>query len=48
MAYSSLSFATAKPLLDKEMARSRILCMCCGKTETDSRKGAPGPSEEGN
>ena len=39
---------TAKPLLDKEMARSRMLCMCCGQTETDSRKGAPGPSEEGN
>jgi len=45
---SAKSFATAKPLLDKEMARSRMLCQCCGKTETDKRKGAPGPSEEGN
>lgn len=45
---SGLSFATCKPLLDKDMARSRLLCQCCGKNETDLRKNAPGPSEEGN
>ena len=45
---STLSFATAKPSLDTEMARSRMLCMCCGKTEDAKRKLAPGPSEEGN
>jgi len=42
------SFKTAKPLLDTEMARCRLLCQCCGKTETDARVHAPGPSEEGN
>lgn len=46
--HSAKSFKTAKPLLDTEMARSRMLCQCCGKTETDARALAPGPSEEGN
>jgi len=45
---SHLTFEKAKPKLDKEMARCRLLCMCCGKTETDTRKKAPGPSEEDN
>jgi len=45
---SCKSFKTAKPLLDKEMARSRMLCQCCGKTETEERVDVPGPSEEGN
>lgn len=40
------TFKKCKPLLDKEMARCRLLCMCCNKTETDARKHAPGPSEE--
>lgn len=44
--YSTLK--VAKPLLDKEIARCRLLCMCCGRTETDARNSAPGPSEEGN
>ena len=43
-----VSLAKAKPKLDAEMARCRLLCMCCGKRETDERKSAPGPSEEGN
>ena len=42
------SLETAKPKLDTEMARSRFLCRCCAKIETDSRKTVPGPSEEGN
>ena len=42
------SFKTARAELDKEMARSRLLCMNCGKVETDERKHAPGASEEGN
>jgi len=45
---STLSYATCKPKLDKEMARCRLLCMCCGKTETEERALEPGPSEEGN
>ena len=45
---SSQSFKTAKPELDREMGRSRLLCQNCGKVETDKRKHAPGPSEEGN
>jgi len=45
---SRQSCATAKPLLKKEMKRCRMLCMCCGKTETASRALAPGPSEEGD
>ena len=45
---NGLCFAKAKPKLDTDMARSRMLCQCCGKTETDKRKLAPGPSEEGN
>lgn len=45
---SRRSFKTAKPLINKEIERCRILCMCCAKTETDARKSCPGPSEEGN
>lgn len=45
---SRLSYKSAEPLLDAEMARCRLLCMCCGKTETEERTDAPGPSEEGN
>tara|TARA_X000001036_G_scaffold163351_1_gene155037 strand:- start:6 stop:905 length:900 start_codon:yes stop_codon:yes gene_type:complete len=45
---SRQSFDTAKPKLDREMGRSRMLCMNCGKVETDARQRAPGPSEEGN
>jgi hypothetical protein len=43
-----ISFKTAKPLLDREMERCRLLCMCCGQVETDARATEPGPSEEGN
>jgi len=46
--HSTTSYATCKPKLDTEMARSRMLCMCCGKTEDAKRNLAPGPSEEGN
>ncbi len=46
--HSAQSFDTAKPKLDREMGRSRLLCMNCGKCETDTREHAPGPSEEGN
>ncbi len=42
------SFDTAKPLIDIEINRSRILCQNCGHVETQERKKAPGPSEEGN
>ena len=45
---SNRSFKTAKPLIDKEIERCRLLCMCCAKTETDARNSCPGPSEEGN
>ena len=45
---SRRSFKTQKPLIDKEIKRSRLLCMCCAKTETDERNDCPGPSEEGN
>ena len=34
--------------LDREMGRSRMLCMNCGHVETQARQRAPGPSEEGN
>ena len=46
--HSRLIFKTCKPKLDREMDRSRLLCQNCGKVETDKRKHAPGPSEEGN
>ena len=46
--HDSRSFKTAKPELDLEMARSRLLCQNCGHVETQERKNAPGPSEEGN
>ena len=46
--HSAQSFDTCKLKLDQEMGRSRLLCMNCGKCETDARKHAPGPSEEGN
>ena len=39
---------TCKPELDREMGRSRLLCMNCGHAETQARQRAPGPSEEGN
>lgn len=42
------SLATAKPRIDEEIARCRLLCMCCGQVETGKRASAPGPSEEGN
>ena len=45
---STRYFKTVKPLIDKEIKRSRLLCMCCAKTETDARNSCPGPSEEGN
>jgi len=45
---SGRSLKTEKPKIDREIARSRLLCMCCAKTETDERKSRPGASEEGN
>ena len=45
---SAQSFDTAKPKLDQDMGRSRMLCMNCGHVETQAREHAPGPSEEGN
>jgi hypothetical protein len=45
---SHLSFAKAKPKIDKELKRCRILCFCCALTETNSRATVPGPSLEGN
>tara|TARA_X000001036_G_scaffold418897_1_gene438180 strand:- start:6 stop:899 length:894 start_codon:yes stop_codon:yes gene_type:complete len=48
IAASTQSFETCKPELDREMGRSRMLCMNCGHVETQARQRAPGPSEEGN
>ena len=45
---SKQSFNTCKSKLDREMGRSRMLCQNCGHVETQARKRAPGPSEEGN
>ena len=45
---SGQSFEMAKMKLDREMGRCRLLCQNCGHVETQARKGAPGPSEEGN
>ena len=42
------SFNTAKPELDNEIGRCRMLCMNCGFVETQARRCKPGPSEEGN
>tara|TARA_B110000902_G_scaffold10347_2_gene12552 strand:- start:952 stop:1065 length:114 start_codon:yes stop_codon:yes gene_type:complete len=33
-------------VIDKEIARCRLLCINCSKVETDARADAPGPSEE--
>jgi len=45
---SCRSFETQKPKIDREIARSRMLCMCCADTENQARKSCPGASEEGN
>jgi len=45
---SHLSLKTEKPKIDREIARSRMLCMCCAETENQARKSCPGASEEGN
>ena len=45
---SGNSFQTARPLIDKEIRRSRMLCMCCADAENQARRSCPGPSEEGN
>jgi len=45
---STRSFKTEKPKIDREIARSRLLCMCCAETENQARKSCPGASEEGN
>ena len=45
---SALSFETAKPRIDKEVKRCRLLCQCCARTETGQRNDCPGASEEGN
>jgi hypothetical protein len=45
---SCRSFETAKPKIDREIARSRMLCMCCAETENRQRESCPGASEEGN
>ena len=45
---SHLSFKTEKPNIDREIGRSRMLCMCCADTENQARKSRPGASEEGN
>ena len=39
---------TKQPKIDKEINRARMLCQCCAFVETEKRKAAPGPSEEGN
>jgi hypothetical protein len=39
---------TVKPKIDKEVARCRVLCQCCGHVETLERASEPGASEEGN
>ena len=39
---------TDKPKIDKEVARCRMLCQCCGHVETLARRAEPGASEEGN
>jgi hypothetical protein len=45
---SCRSFETQKPKIDKEIGRSRMLCMCCAETENRQRESCPGASEEGN
>jgi len=45
---STRSFKTEKPKIDKEIARSRMLCMCCADAENQARESCPGASEEGN
>ena len=45
---SKRTFDNDKGRLDREIARCRLLCMCCGQVETDERATEPGPSEEGN
>lgn len=42
----TIKLATLKPMIDKEIARCRLLCKNCNKVETDARADAPGPSEE--
>jgi len=48
LVHSRRSFETEKPLIDREIRRSRMLCMCCADTENQARKSCPGASEEGN
>ena len=38
---SRQAFNAAKPKLDREMGRSRLLCMNCGHVETQVRQRAP-------
>ena len=45
---SHRTFHTIKPKIDKEVARCRMLCQCCGHVETLARRAEPGASEEGN
>ena len=45
---SHRTFHTIKPKIDKEVARCRMLCQCCGHVETLERASEPGASEEGN
>ncbi len=42
IARSNISFCRAQSMIDKEIAKCRLLCMCCGKTETESRALNPG------
>ena len=48
LVHSCRLLKTVKPKIDKEIARCRLLCMCCGHLETQRRASEPGPSEEGN
>ena len=48
LVHSRRLLKTEKPKIDKEIARCRLLCMCCGHLETQRRASEPGPSEEGN
>jgi len=48
LVHSCRSLKTEKPKIDKEIARSRMLCMCCADAENQARESCPGASEEGN
>lgn len=45
-AHRQAAVVTTQPVIDKEIARCRLLCINCSKVETDARADAPGPSEE--